>query len=124
MTTIRWETLPESTREFIRAAALSPEGAVIEQDGRPSYRLIAYPPPPAAAPDPEWTAADNDRRCDLIDKDIDGQLTPDERVELEGLQRRLRQFVNRVAPLPLGPLRKLHQELLEKAAAANNSATP
>lgn len=122
MTTIRWETLSESTREFIRAAALSPEGAVIEQDGRPSYRLIAYPPPPAAAPDPEWTAADNDRRCDLIDKDIDGQLAPDERVELEGLEGRLERYVNRVAPLPLEPLRKRYQELLDKAARANGAS--
>lgn len=118
MTTIRWETIPESTREFIRSIAQSPDGAVIEEDGRPSYRVIAYPPPPAVTPDPAWTAAENERRCDLIDKDIDGQLSPDERVELDELERRLELYVDAVAPLPLKPLRKLYQELLDKAARA------
>jgi hypothetical protein len=72
VTTIRWETIPEPTRQFIRSLALSADGAVIEADGRPSYRLIAYPKATPDTPDPEWTSADNDRRCDLIDKDLDG----------------------------------------------------
>lgn len=121
MTTIRWETIPETARQFIRSIALSADGAVIEEDGRPSYRVIAYPKPAPDAPDPEWTTADNDRRCDLIDKDLDGLLTPDERLERDTLDARLDRHVDRVAPLPLGPLRKLHQELLEKAARASGS---
>lgn len=119
MNTIRMETIPEPMREFIRSTARPLEGTVFEEDGLPAYRLIAYAKPTAGTPHPEWTPADNDRRCDLIDKDIDGRLTPDERVELEALQLRLRQYVNKVAPLPLEPLRKLHQELLEQAARAN-----
>ena len=122
MNTIRWESIPEPTRQFIRAVALSPEGAVIEEDGKPSYRVIAYPKAVPDSPDPEWTPADNQLRCDLIDKQIDGVITPDERVLLESLQQRLSRYVNKVAPLPLEQLRKLHQELLEKAAKANGSS--
>jgi hypothetical protein len=120
MTTIRWETIPEPARQFIRSIA-SPEGAVIEEDGRPSYRVLPYPKPLADAADPEWTPADNQRRCDLIDKDLDGLLTPDERIELEALEGRLDRYVNVVAPLPLEPLRKLHDQLLEKAAQAKGA---
>ena len=74
------------------------------------------------APSPE---ADHERRVaiyDLIDKQIDGVITPDERLLLESLQQRLRRYVNKVAPLPLEQLRKLHQELLEKAAKATAHA--
>lgn len=123
MNTIRWETIPEPTRQFIRSILQSPEGAVIEEDGKPSYRVIAYPKPAPEVPDQEWTPADNELRCDLIDKQIDGVITPDERVLLESLQERLNRYVNKVAPLPLGELRQLHQELLEKAAKANGSTS-
>lgn len=121
MNTIPWETIPETTKQFIRSIAISPDGAVIEEDGRPSYRVIAYPKFDTQSPDPEWTNADNELRCDLIDKEIDGVITPDERVLLESLQQRLSRYVDRVAPLPLEPLRKLHQELLAKAARADGT---
>ena len=121
MNTIRWDTVPEATREFIRSAAHSPEGAVFEEDGKPVFRLIAYPPPATVTADPAWTADDNARRCALIDKDIDGQLAPDERVELDALEQRLERYVDAVAPLPLVPLRKLYQEVLDNAARANGA---
>ena len=114
---VTWESLPEAVREAIQTLTAEPTGTVIERDGRPTYRLLAYPQP-AAAVDDDWTDAKNDRRCDLIDKDIAGDLTPDERVELEDLQLELRRHVNRVAPLPLDALRKLQADLLDKAARA------
>ena len=123
MNTISWETIPEATRQFIRSIVQSPEGAVIEEDGKPSYRVIAYPKPSPDAPDPVWTPADNELRCDLIDKRIDGVITPDECVLLESLQQRLNRYVNKVAPLPLEQLSNLHQELLEKAAKASRDTT-
>jgi hypothetical protein len=121
--TIRWETIPEPTRQFIRSIVLSPEGAIIEEDGRPSYRVIAYPKSSPDAMNSEWTPADNQLRCDLIDKQIDGVITPDERVLLESLQQRLSNYVNKVAPLPLEQLRKMHHELLEKAAKTNGPSS-
>lgn len=120
MSTIPLETIPDEMREFIHSAGRRPEGTVFEEGGRPIYRLATIPPPTTTT-DLGWTAADNDRRCDLIDRDIDGRITPDERAELATLQRRLSRYVNQVAPLPLEPLRKLHQALLEKAAQANGS---
>jgi len=65
-----------------------------------------------------WTEAKNRRRCDLIDKDIDDHLTPEEAVELETLERQMDRHLRTVAPLPLEDARRLHQELLAKAEAA------
>jgi hypothetical protein len=122
MTTIRMETLPESERRLIRSAADSTDGIVFEEDGLPAFRLTAYATP-TAAPTPEWTVADNARRCHLIDKDLDGLLTPDELRELEALEERLEGYVDVVAPLPLGPLRKLYHEALDTAARSNGTPT-
>src|SRR5262245_59231074 len=110
MNHINWDALPEAVRQFIRTMVAAHEGALIEHNGKPVARVLPVPassngPPP----DVEWTEAKNQRRCDLIDREIDGTLTLDERVELEDLQRQLRRYVDLVAPLPLDQLRKLHQ---------------
>lgn len=121
MNHVNWDTLAEPIRQFIRTLVVAAEGSVIEQNGKPLVRVLPFPKPNGSVTDDPWTSAKNQRRCDLIDREIDGQLTPDERVELEELQQRLRRYVNEVAPLPLEPLRKLHQELLEKAAKAQTN---
>jgi hypothetical protein len=115
MNRITWETIPEPTREFLRSITLPPDGAVIEQDGRPWFRLIAYPPQAPSGENADWQPSDNQRRCELIDREIAGTLTPDERLQLEELQQRLQRYVDRVAPLPMEPLRQLHQRLLDRA---------
>ena len=123
MNHFRWESLSEPLREFFRSLAGSPDGAVIEENGRPMFRVMAYPKPTATAADqgPAWTAADSRRRCELIDLDLDGRMSPKERLELEDLEARLDRHVDTIAPLPLEPLRQLHQKLLEKAAKANGT---
>lgn len=119
MNHINLDTLPEPVRQFIRGLAAGPDGSVIEENGRPvAHVLPARKRPTGAGADEEWSPAKNRRRSDLIDRKIDGTITPDEWVELEDLQDQLRRYVDRVAPLPLEPLRKLHQELLAKAAKA------
>jgi hypothetical protein len=66
----------------------------------------------------EWSDAKNNRRCDLIDREIDGPpLTPAEVVELAGLQEQMLRYRQRVAPLPIEDARRLHQELLARVAA-------
>jgi hypothetical protein len=65
-----------------------------------------------------WTNARNKRRCDLIDKEIEGTLTPEENAELEQLQEAMLAHRRKFAPLPLEDSRRLHQELLAKAEAA------
>ncbi len=62
-----------------------------------------------------WTEEKNQRRADLVDKDIDGTLSPEEKIQLDTLQKKMQAYVRRVAPLPLDDLRALHQQLLEKA---------
>ena len=66
--------------------------------------------------DSEWTDAKNERRCDLIDKDIEGTILPSERRELEELQQQMLAYRRKMAPLPLKEAQRLHQELLKKAA--------
>jgi hypothetical protein len=118
MNHVNWDTLPEPVRQFLHTLVTAPEGSVIEQDGRPVVRVLPVSPPNGQPAADGWTADKNQRRIDLIDREIDGTLTPDERAELGDLQQQLRRYVDKVAPLPLEPLRKLHQELLEKAAKA------
>lgn len=64
----------------------------------------------------DWNDAKNDRRCDLIDKEIEGTLLLAEKRELEKLQRQMLAYRRKVAPLPLKEAQRLHQHLLMKAA--------
>ena len=75
--------------------------------------------------DGDWSDEFNDRRVELIDKDIEGNITTEERVELAVLQRKAVAYRDRVAPLPIEGARRLHQQLLEINAsrkAANEMA--
>ncbi len=63
----------------------------------------------------EWTDKKNQRRCELVDKEIEGMLSPAEHVELEKLQIEMLAYRRNVAPLPLDKLRELHQALLRDA---------
>ena len=62
-----------------------------------------------------WTDDKNRRRCELVDKEIDGTISPDDRIDLEELQEEMLSYRRTVAPLPLRELRKMHQELLRQA---------
>ena len=62
----------------------------------------------------EWNEDKNNRRGDLIDKQIAGNLSPKERIELEDLQRQAMAYRDRLAPLSMEGDRRLHRELLEK----------
>lgn len=62
----------------------------------------------------EWTDDKNARRCELIDKEIEGTLTRQDRIELEDLQQQAIEHLDRVAPWPHEGARKLHQQLLAK----------
>lgn len=63
----------------------------------------------------DWTDEKNERRCKLIDKEIDEKLSYAENLELEKLQKEMLAYRRRVAPLPLKEAQKLHQHLLNKA---------
>ena len=71
--------------------------------------------------EPAWTGEKNQKRCQLVDKEIAGTLTPDEQAELEQLQTEMLAYRRKVAPLPLDDLRQLHHELLREAANERTS---
>jgi hypothetical protein len=60
-----------------------------------------------------WTDALNQRRFALIDKEIQGLLTPAESVELAGLTRIMRDHLDSEANLPIEGARTLHRKLLQ-----------
>jgi hypothetical protein len=81
--------------------------------------VAELPTPPPVPPADDWTPAKNARRVELIDREIDEVITPEEAKELEGLQTEVDRYIDRVAPRPLEYARELHRQLLEKAAKAN-----
>jgi len=114
---IRLDGQPEVVREFLLSLSVPPDGAMLELAGQ---AVACVMPPPKGSngtpPDPgEWTEAKNARRCELIDCKYATSLTPQEMMELAGLQNEMLRFRQRVAPLPLEDARRLHQELLAKA---------
>jgi hypothetical protein len=63
--------------------------------------------------DGDWSDELNERRIELIDKEIQGNITTEEHVELVELQRKAVAYRDRVAPLPIEGARRLHEQLLE-----------
>jgi hypothetical protein len=110
----------EAVKRFVLDLIAEDAGSVLELAGRAVAQVL---PPPASrngwpAPADDWTAATDARRCDLIDREVDGTLTEAERTELEDLQEQMLRHRHRVAPLPLAHARQLLEELERKAGTA------
>jgi predicted DNA-binding antitoxin AbrB/MazE fold protein len=73
---------------------------------------VAFPSKDPAAN--SWTVEDNERRCDLIDKHIEGAISESEKRELDQLQSQMREHLDRIAPMPMEGALRLHQQLLNK----------
>jgi hypothetical protein len=58
-----------------------------------------------------WTDAMNERRFELIDKQIQGSLTLADSLELAGLTKSMRDYVDSEANLPMEGARTLHRQL-------------
>jgi len=63
--------------------------------------------------DVAWSDDLNQRRFTLIDKEIQGALTPAESIELAGLTRIMRDHVESETNLPMTGARALHRKLLQ-----------
>ena len=61
-----------------------------------------------------WDEVKNARRCELIDKEIQGIIGETEKRELDVLTREMRIHRRRVAPIPTEGAQNLHKQLLEK----------
>ena len=48
----------------------------------------------------KWTHAKNARRCNLVDKEIDANISVKERKELEQLQAEMLTFRRKISPFP------------------------
>jgi hypothetical protein len=66
----------------------------------------------------DWDEVKNERRWQLVAKEIANELSIEEAVELRSLQRQFLAYRQRVAPIPLEGAQRLHDELLRKAASA------
>jgi hypothetical protein len=107
----------EAIKQFFLSLPVDPEGSVVELNGQAVARVTPIKGQDngaSQAPGP-WTEVKNARRCVLVDREIDGTLTPEEATELEILQQQMLRERRRLAPVPLEDLRRLHQELLTKA---------
>jgi len=122
VTLVNIDRQPDAVKNFFATLALTPEGSLVEMNGRAVVHIIPATAAPAEPDTTEWTPQLNHRRCDLVDKKFAGGLTPVEEAELTRLTAGLRHFVDRVAPVPLDEVRKLHQQLLETAALADSQA--
>jgi len=60
----------------------------------------------------EWTAEKEQRRHDLIDRDITGTISPEERIELAILDAEGNAYYDAVAPRPIEGVRKLHRDVV------------
>lgn len=69
----------------------------------------------------DWSDEKNARRCELIDKDIQGAISEAEREELASLTRQFREYRRRHAPLPLEGALRLHGALLERKRRAEQN---
>jgi hypothetical protein len=122
MSQIELEMQAEAIRQFFLSLQGDREGTVVKLNGQALARVV----PILAAKDDVrsgvdcWTSVKNTRRCFLIDREIDGTLSPEEASELAVLQRQMLEHRERVAPLPLEATRRLYSELLAKAEAAPN----
>ena len=67
-----------------------------------------------------WSDALNQRRFELIDKEIQGLLAPAENIELAGLTRSMRDHVESETNLPMEGARALHRKLLQLESAGES----
>jgi len=67
-----------------------------------------------------WTDELNQRRFELIDREIQGTLTPAECLELAGLTRIMRDHVESETNLPMHGARALHLKLLQMDSTGNS----
>ena len=122
MNHINLDSQDDAIKQFVLGLPVDEVGSVLEING---HAVAFVLPPPKSTnghvPSVQWTEEKNARRCELLDQKYASGLNANETLELAQLQEEMMRFRQRVAPLPLDDARKLHQELLSKAAAQETS---
>lgn len=116
---VNLDAYDEAVKQFVLSLSPDPGGSVLELGGRAVAHVL--PVPSVAEASDDWDEAKDARRCELIDREIAGTLTTDEAGELRTLQAAMLRHRRRVAPLPLDEARRMHQELLAKAAGGSTT---
>ena len=116
------ESQDEAVQRFFLSQTVDAQGVIVEYRGQAVACVLPPPKQSNGTTTGEWTDAKNERRCELIDRKFDGPpLTPEEMLELAGLQEEMLRYRDRIAPLPIEDARRLHQELLARLAAQKSS---
>lgn len=69
---------------------------------------------------PHWDAELNRRRCELIDRDIQGSLSSIEQLELANLTQQMRKHVDTEVNFPTEGAKQLHRYLLDLESSEND----
>lgn len=111
------EVAGETSDDYWRSMSRAFVNVLVESGGRPGRItvLIQDALRSVLPQEVEWTDGKSDRRCELVDKDIQGTITQEEQIELAELTHERRVYRRKVAPLPIDDLRELHRELLQQA---------
>jgi len=83
-----------------------------QEELRKIFGLVAFENA-GMSPPLEWNREQNKRRFELIDREIQGTLSPVEQFELASLTQRMREHVDSEANLSFEGARKLHQLLTD-----------
>lgn len=118
MNHISLDSQDDAVKRFVLSLPSDPHGSILELGGQAILCVLPASAVGEEGDDSPWSEEKNARRCDLIDRKFEGGISPAEALELARLQDQMLRYRQRVAPLPLEDARKLHQELLAKAARA------
>jgi hypothetical protein len=92
--------------------------------GTRTYAMMAeleHPSSPTPGAEEEWSDEKNTRRCELIEKEIDGSISDAEREELGQLQAEVDEYVRRVAPRPLNEIEEIKRLLLRERSSGERT---
>jgi antitoxin (DNA-binding transcriptional repressor) of toxin-antitoxin stability system len=89
---------PEVIKQFLQSLAVDPEGVLLESNGQPLARVVPIPSSRPTKSGSLWSSDQEDRREFLIDRELEGSLTPEETEELKVLQRQMNEYLHRLDP--------------------------
>ncbi len=90
---------------------------VEDPDDHRQYLIVPFDPTGEPI---QWRPEFNARRYELIDKDLAGTISPEDAVELFQLEQSINAYASRVAPLPMGEVRRLYDELLQRVGKSTS----
>lgn len=122
MTRLNLDNQPAVVRDFMLALSATSGSVVLESAGKAIACVVPAPQANEFMANDDWTDEKNARRVSLLDRKYEGGLTEAQEAELILLQDAMHRHIDRVAPLPLDEVRRVHQELLLRMASPPRNA--